>query len=198
MDGVTALYVLLVLGLVGMLAWRRIVAPMLADLAAAWERGDPRLDAEPPRMVGRVSVVTLPARDDYVAHGAAGEAPRGELPGRGNAEEEDRREAEAGRKAPGALTASDINRLLEEAREQGAARALGTLLGADLLVDGGRSRAMEALFGPAGRRHTRVRPWVAEAEGAARAARPDELAGEEAPRVVTVNAGRPDERKLVL
>lgn len=146
----------------------------------------------------RASSVSRVQVRDYVASDKPEWLISNALPARGNAEEEYRPEAEAAREAPNALTASDINRLLEEAREQATARALGNLIGAGLLPEGNRSRSMQALFGPAGRRHTRVRPWVAEAEGAARAARPDEPEAEEAPRVVTVSPGRPDERKLVI
>lgn len=135
--------------------------------------------------------------DDYVTRRENVPAGRATST-RGNAEEEYRAEAEARQEARPGITTADINRLLEGAREQAAARALGTLIGTGIVPEGSRSRGMEALFGPAGRRHTRVRPWVDEAEGAARAARPEMTEQEEAPRVIGVNAGSPNERKILL
>ena len=57
-------------------------------------------------------------------------------------------------------TAEQIRTLQEQAREAGAAEALGRLLGRQLLDAGDRTQAMELLFGPRGRRHQRVRPLV--------------------------------------
>jgi hypothetical protein len=67
-------------------------------------------------------------------------------------------------------TAEQISILQEQAREAGAAEALGRLLGRQLVAAADRTQAMELLFGPRGRRHQRVRPLVEAA--AARVAPP--------------------------
>lgn len=64
-------------------------------------------------------------------------------------------------------TEEQIARLSEEAREAGAARALGTLLGRQLVEEAQRTAAMELLFGTRGRRWQRLRPLVEEARAAA-------------------------------
>jgi hypothetical protein len=166
------------------LLWFRIFRPMLEDFGVLRS-----VDA-----VNGYEWDTPP----YVTSGAVVDSSRGGLPPRGNAEEEKWSEAEAAPEARPSLSAADINRLLEQAREEATARALGTLIGGGLVVEGSRSRAMEALFGPPGRKHTRVRHLVAEAEGAAKAARPEAEEEPGAPRVISVNAGRPNERKILL
>jgi len=57
-------------------------------------------------------------------------------------------------------TAEQISTLQEQAREAGAAEALGRLLGRQLVAADDRTQAMELLFGPRGRRHQRVCPLV--------------------------------------
>lgn len=102
----------------------------------------------------------------------------------------------------------DISRLLEETRERAAAEVLGTLLGAGAMKPKMRSKAMVVLFGPAGRKHVRVKPWVDAAEAAAAAIYhynpelidevPDDDAPPENMRLVPVNPGRPDEHSIVI
>jgi hypothetical protein len=115
----------------------------------------------------------------------------------GKAEEEKQAEAEARPETPRAPSLADINALLANTREEATARALGVLLGSGLIVPEGRSRAMVALFGPAGRKHTRVRPWIDTAEASASAARAADAPPEDV-RLVTLDAGGPNERKMVL
>jgi hypothetical protein len=80
-------------------------------------------------------------------------------------------------------TDEQIATLRAQAEELGRAEALGLLLGVGLVDAEGRAQAMEALFGPRGRRHQRVRPLVDAA--AARVAPPPEAA-----RFVNVSDGR--------
>lgn len=57
-------------------------------------------------------------------------------------------------------TADQIATLTAQAEERAVARALGLLLGRQLLGEGDRAEAMVLLFGPRGRKHQRVRPLV--------------------------------------
>jgi hypothetical protein len=64
-------------------------------------------------------------------------------------------------------TAEQIAKLQELAREDGAAEALGRLLGRQLLDADDRTAAMELIYGPRGRKHQRVRPQVDAAAASA-------------------------------
>lgn len=79
-------------------------------------------------------------------------------------------------------SAEQIRTLQEQAREAGAAEALGRLLGRQLLDASDRTQAMELLFGPRGRRHQRVRPLV---EAAAASVAPPAAEA----RIIPINNG---------
>ena len=72
----------------------------------------------------------------------------------------------------GKLTTAQLDILVQSERQQATARALGTLIGAGLIVPEGHTKAMTALFGPPGRSHSKVRPWVDDAEAQARRVTP--------------------------
>lgn len=79
-------------------------------------------------------------------------------------------------------TEEQIERLKEEAREAGAARALGLLLGRQIVEEPQRTAAMELLFGKRGRRWQRLGPLIEEARAAS------SPPAEEA-RLVPINGG---------
>lgn len=114
---------------------------------------------------------------------------------RGNAVNENQAETEnTGKSAPG-LTSAQLTKLLEDERRKAAAQALGTLLGAGLVVEEGRSRAMAAL-GFEGRRYTTYKPVVDQAEAVARAARPPAPPEEKPVQVLTIAGGTSQERLI--
>lgn len=104
------------------------------------------------------------ARDDYGSAGGEASAPAALF----RQEREPEQEPERAELAPSPAsppdqklyTAEQIRTLQEQAREAGAAEALGRLLGRQLVAAEDRTQAMELLFGPRGRRHQRVRPLV--------------------------------------
>lgn len=79
-------------------------------------------------------------------------------------------------------TPEQIHTLQDQAREAGAAEALGRLLGRQLVTAEDRTQAMELLFGARGRRHQRVRPLV---EAAAASVAPPAAEA----RLITINDG---------
>lgn len=131
------------------------------------------------------SIPALPRRD-YVTMNAA-ESNVIRVSADGKAESENQAEAENVGKSLG-ITPAQLTELREVTREEATARALGALLGAGLIVPDGRTRAMSLLFGAPGRRHSRVRPWVEQAEAAARLNAPAPV--EEEPRLIPVHDGR--------
>jgi hypothetical protein len=106
-------------------------------------------------------------------------------------EREPEREREPAERAPEPLplvdgkiyTAEQIAALTAQAEERGAARAVGLLLGRQLLDGEDRAVVMELVFGPRGRKHQRVRPLI---DAAAAEATPPAAAA----RLVPVNDGR--------
>ncbi len=103
-------------------------------------------------------------RDDYVAPGEDGPPPATLF--HQEREPEPERELAERPALPASpldqklYTTEQISTLQEQAREAGAAEALGRLLGRQLVAAADRTQAMELLFGPRGRRHQRVRPLV--------------------------------------
>jgi hypothetical protein len=91
-------------------------------------------------------------------------------------------------------TPAELDRMLVEARHEGAARAVGILVGADLLPADRRAKALIAV-GIEGRRYTRLKPLVDSAQAAARTDAPPPV---DPPRMVKVYEGRPDERSVSL
>lgn len=88
----------------------------------------------------------------------------------------------------------ELDRMLADARYEALARAVGTLAGAGIIPAGSRSQALLAL-GIEGRRYQRLKPLVDAAQAAVQAEQAPPAAE---PRVITVAAGRPDERELLM
>jgi len=107
---------------------------------------------------------------DYVTHGGAALSRVPPFPQEQEQEQEQEPERERERAEPtpeppalvdGKLyTHEQIAVITAQAEEHSAARALGLLLGRQLLDSEDRAVAMELLFGPRGRKHQRVRPLV--------------------------------------
>lgn len=127
-----------------------------------------------PRQLARrpVNRSTAPATA-YVAQHEQEDGDGAGFPLHRKAETETLTEMETAGK-PAALSQTQLTELLEQTRREARASALGTLIGAGLLVEGGRTRAMTLLFGPPGRKHSAVKAWVDAAEASTRAGRPDE------------------------
>lgn len=155
------------------LLWFRVLRPMLEDLGVL-------------RPAQGVNHIMGPA-SDYVAGPEPAGVPVPPFP----QEREPEREPGTGGTAyeppplpAGKLyTPDQIATLESQAEERGAARALGLMLGRQLVDGEDRALAMELLFGPRGRRHQRVRPVVDQA--AASVAPPAEAA-----RLVPIAEGR--------